>query len=143
MQLTAANATAVNKIGSGPLGIHKYKAVYRANNNYASSVSKTVSYTVQGTYSTTTTIASSGKVGNYTLMGNVTGVGSPLAAPSGNISFLDTSAGNKILGAQPLGVGVVKSRLSPRRCELSFSIVSVSNHNDLSEQIARDCVGLP
>ncbi len=107
VQLTSANATAVVKIGSGPLGIHKYQAVYRANNTYSSSVSNTVSYTVEGTYSTTTKAVSSGSVGNYTLMGTVTGVGSLLAAPSGDISFLDTSAGNKILGTQPLGKGVL------------------------------------
>jgi len=61
VQLTATNATAIVKIGSGPQGIHSYQAVYRANNSYASSVSNTVSYTVQGTYPTTTTIAPSGK----------------------------------------------------------------------------------
>ena len=103
VQLTSANATAVVKIGSGPLGAHSYKAVYRANNNYASSVSDPVSYTVEGTYSTTTTILSSGKVGSYTLASTISGIGSLLAAPSGDVSFLDTSAGNKILGVQALG----------------------------------------
>jgi Bacterial Ig-like domain (group 3)/FG-GAP-like repeat len=107
VQLTSANATAIVKIGSGPQGIHKYKAVYRPNNIYATSVSTTVSYTVQGTDSTTTTIASSGSVGKYTLIGNVTGEGSQLAAPSGNISFIDTSAGDKILGTKALGAGVL------------------------------------
>ena len=113
VQLTAANATAIVKIGSGPLGIHSYKAVYHANNIYASSISNTVSYTVQGTYSTTTTIVSSGKVGNYTLMGTVTGVGSLLAAPSGDLSFLDTSAGNKILGTQALSARSTERDLHP------------------------------
>ena len=107
VQLTAANATAVVKIGSGPLGIHSYKAVYHANNTYESSISNTVSYTVKGTYATTTTAVSSGKVGNYTLMGTVTGVGSLLAAPGGDLSFLDTSVGNKILGSQALSHGVL------------------------------------
>jgi Bacterial Ig-like domain (group 3) len=80
VQLTSANGTAVVKIGSGPLGTHSYKAVYHANNSYASSISNIVSYTVQGTYSTKTTAVASGSVGNYTLMGSVTGVGSLLAA---------------------------------------------------------------
>src|SRR5258705_5675844 len=31
VQLTSATATAVVKIGSGPLSLHSYKAVYRAN----------------------------------------------------------------------------------------------------------------
>ena len=107
VQLTATNATAVVKIGSGPLGIHYYKAVYRANNTYATSVSKTVSYTVQGTYSTTTTILSSGNVGSYTLAGTVTGIGSLLTGPGGDISFVDTSAGNKILGTEALDKAVL------------------------------------
>jgi len=64
VQLTASSATAVVKIGSGPQGVHSYKAVYRANNIYASSTSNTVSYTVQGTYGSNTALASSGTVGN-------------------------------------------------------------------------------
>ena len=53
VQLTAPtssnpNSTATLKLGSGPLGIHSYKAVYQANNLYSTSTSNTVSYTVQG-----------------------------------------------------------------------------------------------
>ena len=107
VQLTATTATAVVKIGSGPLGTHSYKAVYIANNLYSASVSKTVSYEVQGTYATTTTALASGNVGNYTLLGTVTGVGSLLAGPTGNISFIDTSAGNKIVGTQALGTAAL------------------------------------
>ncbi|WP_263367852.1 Ig-like domain repeat protein [Edaphobacter bradus] len=107
VQLTSPNATAVVKIGSGPLGVHTYKAVYRANNSYASSTSNTVSYTVQGTYSSSSAIASSGTVGNYTLSSTVTGVGSLTTGPTGTISFLDTSAGNNVLGTQTLGPAVL------------------------------------
>ncbi|HMH11483.1 MAG TPA: Ig-like domain repeat protein [Edaphobacter sp.] len=136
VQLTAANATAVVKIGSGPLGIHSYKAVYHANNTYESSVSNKVSYTVQGTYSTTTTILSSGSVGNYTLMGNVTGIGSLLAAPGGNISFLDLSAGNKILGTQILNAGVV-SEVFTQAPNSPFGIAQLpSTNNYLSRSLA-------
>src|SRR6516164_4370691 len=107
VQLTAANATAVVKIGSGPQGIHSYKAVYRANNTYASSTSNTVSYTVQGTYGSNTALAKSGVVGNYTLAANITGIGSVSIGPSGTVSFLDTSAGNNVLGTQTLGAPVL------------------------------------
>src|SRR5215469_7684095 len=103
VQLTSSTATAVVKIGSGPLGLHKYKAVYRANNLYASSTSNEVSYTVQGTYTSSAAIASSGTVGNYTLSSTVTGIGSLLVGPSGTVSFIDTSAGDKVLGTQSLG----------------------------------------
>lgn len=107
VQLTSANATAVVKIGSGPLGLHTYKAVYRANNLYAASTSNTVSYTVQGTYSSSTVIASSGNVGNYTLSSTVTGIGSLTVGPTGTVSFIDTSAGNNVLGTQALGAATL------------------------------------
>src|SRR5215469_1601153 len=109
VQLTSSTATAVVKIGSGPLGLHKYKAVYRANNLYASSTSNEVSYTVQGTYSSTTAIASSGTVGNYTLSSTVTGIGSLLVGPTGTVSFIDTSAGNNVLGTQALGASTLSN----------------------------------
>ncbi len=112
VQLTSASATAQVKIGSGPLGVHSYKAVYRANNIYATNVSNTVSYSVQGTYSTTTAILSTGSVGNYNLTGNVTGIGSVVAGPGGNISFLDTSAGNNLLGSQPLGPATLSNNFT-------------------------------
>src|SRR3984957_16277123 len=73
-QLTFPAATASLKIGSGPIGNHSYKAVFRANNTYAGSESNTVTYSVTGTYSSTTTLAESGSVGNYTLNAVVEGV---------------------------------------------------------------------
>src|SRR4051794_33961570 len=99
VQLTSSSATAVVKIGSGPQGVHKYKAVYRANNIYDSSVSNVVEYTVQGTYGSNTALASAGTVGSYTLAATVTGVGAVNIGPSGTVSFLDTSAGNNQLGS--------------------------------------------
>ncbi len=102
-QLTFPGATAKLKLGSGPLGVHSYKAVYRANATYTASTSNTVSYTVSGTYSSATAIGSTGSVGNYTLSGTVAGIGSGLTGPTGNVAFLDASAGNNLLGTQPLG----------------------------------------
>lgn len=107
VQLTSANATASLKIGSGPIGSHSYKAQFRANNLYSSSVSNTVTYTVQGLYPSTTTIAASGTVGSYTLSGTVIGVGSLVSGPTGTLSYLDSSAGNNILTTQALGPAVL------------------------------------
>jgi hypothetical protein len=112
VQLTSSGATAVVKIGSGPLGVHSYKAIYRANNLYATSTSNTVSYTVQGTYSSVTKIASSGSVGNYTLASTVAGVGSLTVGPTGTISIIDTSAGNQVLGTQPLSTAVLSTNFA-------------------------------
>ncbi len=103
VQLTS-NATAILKLGSGPLGTHSYKAVYRPNNFFGGSSSDTVSYSVQGTYASATSVAATGAVGAYTLTAAVIGVGSPLTGPTGTVSLLDTSTGNSLLGVQPLAI---------------------------------------
>src|SRR3981081_3740017 len=56
-QLTFPGATASVKIGSGPIGNHSYKAIFRANKNYAASTSNTVTYAVKGTYLSTISYA--------------------------------------------------------------------------------------
>ena len=97
--LANPNSTATLKLGSGPLGNHSYMAVYLANNLFASSSSNFVSYIVTGTYASLTTIGATGGVGSYTLTGTVSGVGAVISpGPSGDINFLDTSAGNNPLG---------------------------------------------
>jgi hypothetical protein len=106
-QLTFPAATASVKIGSGPIGNHSYKAVFRANNIYAASESNTVSYAVMGTYASTLTLASTGTVGNYSLTGTVAGFGSLNTGPTGSISFLDTSTSNSLLGTENLTVSTL------------------------------------
>ncbi len=107
VQLTSPNAVAIVKLGSGPLGGHSYKAVYRANNLYSSSTSNTQSYTVVGTYGSLMGISSTGAAGSYTLQGTVTGIGSLVAGPTGSVSFLDTSVGNNPLGTESLGTATL------------------------------------
>ena len=101
-QLTSPGATASIKVGSGPIGSHSYKAVFRANNSYAASVSNTVTYAVTGTYSSSISLTSTGSIGNYNLNILVAGVGSLTTGPTGVISFIDTSAGNNVLGTENL-----------------------------------------
>jgi Bacterial Ig-like domain (group 3)/FG-GAP-like repeat len=103
-QLTFPGATASVKLGSGPLGNHSYKAVFRANDTYASSLSNTVTYAVTGTYLSTISLTSSGSIGNYSLTGTVSGLDSLTTGPTGTISFLDTSNGNNVLGTENLVV---------------------------------------
>ena len=55
--------------------------------------------------STTTSIAQSGSPGNYTLTATVVGSGTLATAPTGTVSFLDTSNGNAVLGTATLGGG--------------------------------------
>jgi hypothetical protein len=111
-QLSYPSATAVVKLGSGPIGTHNYKAVYRANIAYATSTSNTVSYSVTGTYSSTTALTSSGAPGSYTLKANIAGVGSLNAGPTGIVSFLDTSLGNNVLGTENLLVSTLSDTFS-------------------------------
>ena len=111
-QLTFPGSTASVKIGSGPIGNHSYKAVFRANNNYAASISNTVTYAVTGTYFSTIALTSTGSIGNYTLAGSVGGVGSLTTGPTGTLSFLDASAGNNVLGTQNLVVSTLSANFS-------------------------------
>jgi hypothetical protein len=100
-QLTKAG-TATFKFRPG-VGSHSYKAVFVATKSDAGSASATAALTVTGLYPTGTTIAPSGSPGNYTLTATVGGVG-PLA-PTGTVSFLDTSNSNAVLATATLGAG--------------------------------------
>jgi hypothetical protein len=110
-QLTVPGATASVKIGSGPIGNHSYKAVFRANDAYASSLSNTVTYAVTGTYLSTISLTSTGSIGNYSLTGTVAGLDSLTTGPTGTISFLDTSDNNNLLGTENLTVSTLSTPL--------------------------------
>jgi hypothetical protein len=60
---------------------------------------------VTGSHASSTAIARSGFVGNYTLTASVHGtVNVPgLAAPTGTVSFLDTTNANAVLGTSAVG----------------------------------------
>src|SRR5882757_509824 len=111
-QLTFPGSTASVKIGSGPIGNHSYKAVFRANKNYTTSTSNTVTYAVTGTYVSSVGLTSTGSIGNYTLTGTVGGLGSITTGPTGTVSFLDISAGNKLLGTENLTVSTLSASFS-------------------------------
>jgi hypothetical protein len=113
-QLTHPGATASVKLGSGPIGNHSYKAVYRANNLYSSSLSNTVTYAVTGTHQSTTSLASTGTPGSYNLTGTVNGLGMLSTGPTGSISFLDTSNGNNLLGTENLVVSTLATTFSQK-----------------------------
>ena len=84
-------------------GIHSYKAVFVGTHNYETSTSSSVSLTVTGQEPTKAKISRSGSSGNYTLTATVGGTGS--TAPTGEVSFLDTSDGNAVLASATLGSG--------------------------------------
>lgn len=62
-----------------------------------------------GTHNSSTSLASTGPIGNYSLTGTVDGFGSLNAGPTGTISFLDTSVGNNLLGSENLVVSTLST----------------------------------
>ena len=82
------------------IGARSYKAAFSGTVANAGSSSTSVSLTVTGTLSSATTLVQSGTAGNYTLTATVTGQGD--VSPTGNISFVDTSANNAVLASVPL-----------------------------------------
>jgi len=103
-QLTSA-ATATFKFRPG-IGTHSYSAVFLGTTNYSTSTSAAAALTVTraGLYQSVT-VASPTKisVGNYTLAATVGGAGN--AAPTGTVTFLDTTFGNAVLGTGSLAPG--------------------------------------
>ena len=97
-QLTSVG-TATLKFVPG-MGVHSYKAVFVGTSSDAGSVSAASPLTVTSSQPTTTTVMQTGSAGNYTLTATVTGVGA--AAPTGTMSFLDTSS-SSVLGTATLG----------------------------------------
>jgi hypothetical protein len=105
-QLTSSG-TAVLKLRPGA-GIHSYKAVFLGTRSASASASSVSGLTVgppqSGKYSSSTTLTPSMGQTGITLTAIVTGSvvreGSP--SPSGTVSFLDTTDGNKELGSAEL-----------------------------------------
>ncbi len=106
-QLTSAG-TAVFRLRPG-IGSHSYKAVFGRTHSNAGSTSSATSFTVSGEHQTTTSIAQSGNPGAYGLTATVSGVinipGVP--APTGSVSFVDTTNNNSVLGTVAVGAGTV------------------------------------
>src|SRR5260370_3170574 len=106
-QLTGAGTGALSFVPG--IGSRSYKAVFAGTPNgatsYAGSFSSDVALSVTGTYPTTTAIAASGIVGDYTLTATVSGDAPVLAALAGTVSFVDTTNSNSVLGTAALGTG--------------------------------------
>ncbi len=100
-----SGGTATLKYVPGP-GTHSYKAEFVQDGYGLGSSSAASSLSVgpapAPVYSDTTSIASSGFPGAYSLTATVIGFGGS-ASPTGTVSFLDTSFGNTSLGSATLG----------------------------------------
>jgi Pro-kumamolisin, activation domain/Bacterial Ig-like domain (group 3)/MBG domain (YGX type)/FG-GAP-like repeat len=92
------NGNAVFRFIPGP-GTHAYKALFAGTTTNLASSSSSTPLTVTGSQPTATTITQTGTAGNYTVAATVTGQGP--AAPTGNVSFVDTTANNAVLASAP------------------------------------------
>jgi FG-GAP-like repeat/Bacterial Ig-like domain (group 3) len=90
------------------IGNHTLTATYVANTYYPTSTAthatQPVAVTANQNYTTATTMTPSGSVGSYSLSSILTLYGFP--APTGNVSFEDTSNGNAVLATATLGASV-------------------------------------
>ena len=94
------------------IGSHSYQAVFVGTKTYATGTSTMAALTVAGKYPTTTTITSSGSPSNRTLTATVAGA-DKTAAPTGDVSFLDTTNGNSLLGTEALGAATLSENFVP------------------------------
>ena len=97
------HGTANYKLVLGP-GTHSLTAVYAGTNQFAgsSAPAQAVTVALASPPPTSTVIAASGSPGAYTLSGTVTTASA--IAPTGQVSFLDQSNANFLLGSTPLTV---------------------------------------
>ena len=113
-QITPAGVATLKFI-PGP-GTHNYKAIFLGSGVYARSASLTAALVVVaagGPVQTTVGIQTSGRQGNYSLLGTVATNG--LASPTGTVSFLDTTNANYAVGTAilgPTGVNGISFRTS-------------------------------
>jgi hypothetical protein len=109
-----ANHTASVKLVLG-VGTHQIDAVYAGalfpGGASSTSPAITVTVTPDANYPTSTTIAASGSVGDYTLTGTVTAFGR--ATATGTVSFLDTSNGDTAVGSAALNPATLATVFDP------------------------------
>lgn len=112
-----ANGTASVKL-TPAAGPHTYEAVLYGQRLFSVQVSNTQAVSVvatqpvvpagntgfalsSGVLASASSLAQSGKPGNYTLTAGITTGGA--IQPTGSVDFVNTSAGNKVVGSAPLG----------------------------------------
>ncbi|WP_229668952.1 beta strand repeat-containing protein, partial [Edaphobacter acidisoli] len=114
VQVQSANGnagTAVLKQEFGWVGTHSIIATFNPPSAYAASSSSAQSVTVSGPYPTVTSLSYAGTSGNYSLTATVIGAGSNSLSPTGNVSFLDTSNSNYLLGVAGLSAGTITQQV--------------------------------
>jgi hypothetical protein len=113
--IRVVGAAALNSSGTANFnfvpgaGAHSYRAQFVEDGFGFASASNVASLSVgpapSPVYSDTAAITADGSPGDYSLTSTVTGYGGT-ASPTGTVSFVDTSFGNKVLATASLGAGV-------------------------------------
>ncbi|HEY4355924.1 MAG TPA: FG-GAP-like repeat-containing protein, partial [Acidobacteriaceae bacterium] len=113
-QLTSSG-TAVIKLRPG-IGTYSYKAVFAGTSSYTGSASSASPLTATGSYPTTIDLAKAGSAGNYILSATVTSAvnSASIAAPTGSLSFLDTTNSNALLATGSLSPGTLAASFAPQ-----------------------------
>ena len=109
VQVQSANGEAILQRELGGIGSHSITATFNAPNTYLSSSSTPQSVVaITGLYPTTASLLQTGGTqGNWSLTATIIGTGSQALSPGGNVSLLDTSNGNYLLGTAGLGAGTI------------------------------------
>jgi hypothetical protein len=116
-------------------GSHVLKAVFAGTATKASSTSATHTVTVGGG-TTATTIGSTGKAGDYTLTSQVVAdTGTSLA---GQVSFIDHSSGNAVIGSAALGTGTAAFKFGTAA---SYSIYDPADYSMPQQVVVADFNG--
>lgn len=102
-QISSSAASATLKLAPGTIGLHNFTATLVPVGGFAASVSTPQAVTITGELPSTTTIATTGTAGNYSVTGTVVSTGSNTVGPTGMVAFLDTSNANTSLGTAALG----------------------------------------
>lgn len=131
---------ATYKFRPGP-GNHSYHAAFLSTTTYAGGTSATVPLSVVAPAKTptATAIAASGSGVNYTLTADTGGNGA--TAPTGTISFLDTSNGNAVLTTASLGAGTGFGFVNSSNLSTGGGVVATGDFNgdgipDLAVEVA-------
>lgn len=112
----ASDCIGIHRLGSAQLkagtavlklrpssGNHQYRGIFKGTPLYEGSTSVTENLSVTGPSPTITLLTKTGDTGDYNLTSTVYGTGS--TAPSGPVSFIDTSNSNTVLGTTNLNAG--------------------------------------
>jgi len=102
------NGVATFRIAPGTIGDHSFYANFLGRTGFAPGRSENQTVTVTGIYPSTTAITATDSGSGSLLTAEVTGLGTRILSPGGEVNFYDTTASPATsLGSAPLGFGTL------------------------------------